>query len=374
MDAIQSDTHSAPVASIRLGTLLELAASKGGVVVKAPTPPLTTTYAPAFVSSRATIILRCSQGHVWTALACHVHEWCTICSLLVSMQRADPGIYTTQTEYKHGQRRFEFVCSHGHRFITSGREYHRGCRTCRVLAVARQRHCPLTPEDLMVDNQCVYAHDGSRLRLHCNRLMHNQQCTSPTCVNLRSVSHACREYDPNCDNIVPCNKDFYATPAQLTRAPSLRCYDNHRWPKYSEIVKTVRAFEIQFDTRFDDRIGPTSARAVEVTGYNATLGIAFTHMADTTPANCAIVDQWCLDAGILFVRFGKELVLSVDIVRRMAQHLHLYNRVTHSPQAIIAAVRTRIHAGNATGHHFVHRCTFGAEPINAEPGSDDDSA
>lgn len=303
------------------------------------------------------ITLWCNNKHTWKTMIYKVEEWCSICALLKQMHRFDPNIQCVNSEYQCGQTSFEFICSSEHRFIANERNCKKGCRTCAVLNAARKKHN--VTYALTLDCKCLYAHEESRLRFHCNKLRHNPHCENPGCVEIRNGEIASdREFAPGCKNFVPCNQDFYATPKQLKYSIEIfSCKNNHRWSDRVEVISTVRLFELQFDARFDDEV---RREGVEFTGYNRELRIAFTHGKDRVPNKCVVnARKWCDANDVRFVYVSGGTTRTSSIAMEIAKQLFVFGDILERPvQTTVTLLRTKMHDMDHKHKLFEDRCVY----------------
>lgn len=310
------------------------------------------------ISNYTEIQVWCGHGHHWKTIVGNLREWCAICRVLIPMRKYDQKIISMQTEYLIGQTKFEFKCSVGHRFIANERSSRHGCKSCYLLSIARKKHA--VDAALTLDIKCVYAHEESKLRFHCNKLRHNPFCQNENCIDiLKGKIISNRDFAPDCRNFVSCNQDFYATPRQIKYEPSIySCKYNHQWDKNSEVIACIRLFEIIFNMRFDD---DSHQEGILFTGYNIELKLAFTHGGDKIPNRCVTkAAKWCDDNKIRFVFINPENIrktsqLGNAIVKQLA-YLDVINDST--PEAVLLRARTKMRCMNANHKLFMDRCVY----------------
>lgn len=285
------------------------------------------------ISIYTKVTVQCSKGHCWNVMIGNIHDRCAICKILLPMNRIDPDIKCMQESYDYGQCKFEFICSYGHKFISDARTASTGssrrpkivCKSCKLLAIARKKHG--VDKALIMDTKCIYAHNNSRLRFHCNKLRHNPNCTNPPCVNIRECRAATnRDFAAGCTNMIICNQDFYATPDQLKRFDSgagvYSCVHDHYVTNHA--LTCVRLFEILFDTRFDDMYPD----GISFTGYNSSLKIAFTHSDDKISRKCTRTSrEWCEKNGVVFMYIDQNTITGGKTSRMLSMIVnYLYDK------------------------------------------------
>ncbi len=298
---------------------------------------------------------RCSAGHRSSGSIAR----CTICTILKQLRKYDPGIYCLVNKYIAGDKRFKFMCSAGHIFVAGTSNANNGCRSCNALKCAKNN---AEHGKLILDTKCVNVHEDSMLRLHCERLIHERNCSNPECVALRKRGKlANRDYAVGCTRFVTCGQDFYATPRQLKYVPSvLDCFANHIQPTSSGIIAALRVFEMLFDDRFDD---DTFEQQVEFTGYNRRLQVAFVHLADKhAAASYVLAIQICKENNIVLVTIPKDCTKMVKVVGEVTSQLSKVATLSVSKETG-ELVRTNINSLAASGRMFVGRI------VDSSPGS-----
>jgi hypothetical protein len=135
------------------------------------------------------------------------------------------------------------------------------------------------------------------------------------------------------------------------------CKANHRWfdPR-AEVYITVRTFETMFDARFDDNIRSTG---IEFTGYNAGLGIAFTHAADTVPARCLVqAEVWCKAQDVILVVI--KTTRASSIAQFIAEAMFAAGKLPKDvrAQTMTNRTRTRMHQMDSVHKLLADRCEF----------------
>lgn len=294
------------------------------------------------------LTIKCGRGHLWKSLAGKI-EWCRICNLLALM--GDKSIVCSQNEYAIGQKKFEFICGHGHHFIGDASSCKNGCRSCNILEIARKKHGSF----LMLDILCLNAHDDSRLRFHCIKPRHDPNCKKPECVYIRDNPNANnRDYANSC-NLIPCDQDFYATPRQI-KTGFITCMFDHNWKveDHREIIATIRIFEITFDIRFDDEV---RGSGIEFTGYNKQKAIAFIHQNDNIPSKCIeAARKWCAKFGVKFIHVEKIETghIGTEIFKQLVQ----LDLISAPYEKQLKEIRTRMRAMNSVHKLFDERCVY----------------
>ncbi len=301
----------------------------------------------------------CSAGHI-----CHgapqsygtapIRFECTMCNILnTSRKHNKQQIVLVSNTYIDGDRNFEATCDKNHRFIINESTAHFGCRVCYALSTAMSKY----NSKLIAYTHCLYIHENSHIRLQCKNIIHNPNCENVLCKQLsRSPTLTIRKYAANCNNFIACNMDFYASSHQLKYNPAvLNCNEHHIPPSQSAIVATKRAFEVLFGTRFDDNMfgihGPTGA-GIEFTGYNKSMGVAFTHLSDKIPRKCCLVAQkWCFTNEVAFIIIPEDIVRSKDIDRVIIDKLSALELIAQ-PQYAYQRLRHNLHYMNSTHQLF----------------------
>lgn len=290
----------------------------------------------------------CSHGHHWiTISACE--DRCEICKLLTFMHKYDPRITSVQSQYVYGQQRFEFICGYGHHFIAEEKNCKKGCRSCNVLKIMRDKMCT---NMVSLNDNCVYVDDDSRLRFHCCKYRHNPDCSNLECVWIREGSIVSnRGWAENCKDLVPCSQDFYATPRQIKHKHDtvLNCALNHAWTDRVEVHNILRVMEVIFDKRFDN-----VAHGVEFSALNIELGIAVTHLADKRAARCVEnAAEWCTRTHTRFIIVDKDNVSSAKIIAAIARELHNWGYFPQkTPQMIVQSTKTCMNEMRLRGYLF----------------------
>ena len=258
--------------------------------------------------------------------------------------RSDSKIVPIETEYMYGQRKFEFKCSHGHVFVSDARG--RGCRVCRCIEQARACGAAIS-----VYPGCKLMHEMTRIRCRCERVVHDPTCSNPGCVAIREHAIATnREFAIGCKNFITCGKDFYITEKRIKAGGSvLDCAANHWWePTNREILVTVRTFEVLFDAVFDD-----TAPGIEFTGYNITLGVAFTHLKDKYPTKCIeAAREWCSANGVRFIVIPATIIESVKIAQFVSNEVYEHKIFDDSPTHMCRVIRTETNRCNDANKIF----------------------
>jgi hypothetical protein len=334
-------TELARFISNRKGKLLSIESSSSNGCV-----PLTSS-----------LLVQCHEGHKIKMLMANINGWCIICKMLRMLRKKDINITCQQSAYNHGQVRFEFLCSRGHRTITEERFCKVGCRSCNVLNYIQHKiNCNVS--ELIMDTYCLNVNNNSRLRFHCNRLRHNPQCQNLDCIILaqgKKISN--REYAENCVDFVQCDQDFYATTKQLKYRginTACICACDHRWSSNGEILSLLRMFEIWYNDRFDDEI---YHEGIEFTGYNRNLKIAFILINADAAVNISNAKKWCIDNGVVLIMItpAKNSRMATDMMTQLHSHGLVDNILTS-----IRDVRTRMHATNKRHKLFEDRCILSA--------------
>ncbi|SIP86100.1 Hypothetical protein PACV_387 [Pacmanvirus A23] len=301
--------------------------------------------------------IMCMYKHTWKTIVGNIGEWCAICKIQLQLRKYDPTITCLQSNYTVGQNRFMFKCRFGHKFLCDDKSTKNGCKYCYVLSLARRKHGAGT--QLNVDIKCVYFHEDSRLRFHCNKLKHNPFCKNPECVEIASGGRISdREYAANCSNFTPCNQDFYATPQQVKYDKNIYCCkNNHRWGPKKEVITSVRIFEIIFNERFDD---DTHFAGVEFTGYNKALHIAFTHGLDKIPSKCLRnAERWCNSEKINFIYVPAEITKTSHICTKITTQICDMGLITDVTQlSLTKRVRTKMHIMDKNHRLFTDKCVY----------------
>ncbi len=269
---------------------------------------------------------------------------CDICTIQAHLHGRDQQAQLTTMVYTDGDVNFEAICMHEHRFIVSKTTARYGCRTCKLL-----QNSP----HLYVYKRCLNMHDGSPLRLHCRRQVHNPACEDPQCRQLlRGKTAAVRNSTPNCSNYITCNKVFYATPKQVKYSKTiLQCVDGHILPSpHCCWVLAKRSFEVLFDTTFDDTLFGTG---LEFTGLNRSVGIAFTHLLDKNPSKC-IEDaaKWCNDNNVRFITVPATACTASAIDRSIVHSLSTLGLLHMHENRVFECLRTTIKAMKRSGQLF----------------------
>jgi hypothetical protein len=218
-----------------------------------------------------TVTILCEKGH--TILhhggnSANAGHNCQICLIM----RNCKGITYEGGEIKVGQTRFMFRCSEGH--LASYTTGTKKCSTCYTVSVAEKKGYKI-----VLDSICYNSTPNAKLRAHCLSTCHDYLCTSKLCTIYRNTpSSTGYKHDPLCKNYITCGRDFYLTQRMVTNGNILSCVGNHYWGTASgRVITAIRIFELLYNDRFD------YPAPVDLSGYNDTLGIAFTYETDKTP-------------------------------------------------------------------------------------------
>lgn len=211
------------------------------------------------------VSLECTAQHTYVWRAADMNNGhCPICIRLCVIRGVDPLARYVDTWLTTPR----FECRLGHRYLDNRRADE--CPVCHLLIALAGANSGL------VVLGGTYINDMTRLRFRCilprRRRIYKKTMPPPQPDPITGQRHG------------PCNREFYLTAqaalASVTARPesTLKC-STHMYvaPAEAPIVAALRLFEAAFQRRFDD---PTYVYGVTVTGYNATLGIAFTHHAD----------------------------------------------------------------------------------------------
>lgn len=218
------------------------------------------------------------DGNRWTR---SLTDDCLICRITYFAQQRDPSIICLDNSYITGQTKFNLQCGKGHKYTACVRTCRVGCKCCSIINIARAKH-NADESELLLESNAVYLHEDSRLRWHCNKPKHNPNCDDPICRELGGPLSK-MEHAPHCTNMIPCDQDFYATPRMIKYETGVySCKNDHNWVGIkSQVLASIRIFEITFNDRFDDSIDVP----ILVTGYNSRLNVAFIHKYDRVSNN-----------------------------------------------------------------------------------------
>jgi hypothetical protein len=306
-----------------------------------------------FIGNYTKLKVLCSHGHICDIYASKMAEWCTICKLLSYMRKYNKSIQCAQTDFDNAQSSFEFTCAKGHRFMSDRKSPSNGCRSC-ALQLCLQKKFSCNNGEIYMDKASLFAHNNSKIRFHCDKLIHDPNCANTECVKLREAQPLCdMEFAPDCTNFRPCNQDFYTTP-QLIKFGNrlLPCDKMHRWSVNNEIVNTIRALEVLFDCRFDNT---NRAAKLEFTAYNSDLRIAAIHMADKLPSKYVeAAITWCGANGTHLLIIPAEIVDGSKIAWDICRQLFAMAIIPHQ-QHTLTLLRTKIKAMNKSHILFCHR-------------------
>lgn len=300
--------------TVRYSSILSMVNQYGGSVMGSA--PVQT-----YVDETYQVEICCANGHTWHTPVLQIREWCTLCKILAEMHKVNPTIYAVHKDFDISQVSFEFKCGLGHWYISSLKKAPRGCLGCELVIKAAKRH----GGDLVLDQHSLIVNDTSRIRMHCFKLRHDPLCKNPKCVDIKERKvQSMYKYDPKCNNYVCCDQDFYATPSMLKNKKEIYiCDHDHTWIDGWEIINTVRLFEIYFKQRFDDpMIDQGTKEIINVTGYNRSLAIAFTHLADSKCERAfKTAQKYCHDNNIHFIWIETKIVQSSKLANYIFEEL-----------------------------------------------------
>lgn len=320
---------------VNYGAILGIVSRLGGEVLDQ------LSYDLKYIDSASIIRVQCKHKHSWTTPVAQVRQWCNICKILKEIHRINSTVYAVVNEFDVLQIAFEFKCSLGHWFIGDMKKTNRGCIGCDILMKAIKKHAG----DLMIDQHSLIANSQSRIRMHCYKYRHDPLCKNPVCREIITGKvQSLHRYDPLCKNFAMCNQDFYATPAMLLNKKDIYiCEHDHTWKDNWEIINTVRLFEIHFDQRFDDPlIDPSTKSIINVTGYNASLGIAFTHMSEKKSAIAVDrAEKFCNHNKIKFIEVPSNIVKSSKLAVYIFEELEHLDAISKTGGVTMIVNKTR---------------------------------
>lgn len=301
----------------------------------------------SFVSDQDALFT-CGKGHTFAVNLARKPKLAPTVPSPSSKPSAPSGLYIPPAARKSGLNvRSELSAQTGLSTGTKSISDVRGCASCALVSRI------YTTRGLIVkmDTKCAYLNEDSKLRFHCEGRKHNPLCTRPQCV-INMKRNKWVQSGPRCTNFVKCDQDFYATPAQIMGGEKvLSCKHSHIWDIGAEVNTCLRVFETLYGERFDDQ-----APKVEFTGYNAKLGIAFTHNNDPRPQYClSDAAIWCLQNRVIFIVIPTTLLLAPEIATFIVVELEKNDELFTTATNTIRVLRTRMKGANG---RFDNLCVY----------------
>lgn len=297
------------------------------------------------------LTVTCGAGHRWTTNMHDIEYKCKLCKML-DLINHDHKVVAVSTEYTSAQAQFEFQCERGYRFMSTLHMAAKGCLSCNLLKQVNNKH---GSNSITMDKKCLYAHDKSKLRFHCSKVIHDRLCANPYCRKIRERRITSQhKYDPECQNFVCCDTDFYAIPYFLKRDNTFYgCCMRHVRLANWEVINCLRIFETLFDERFDD---PMAHLGVEFTGYNESIGIAFIHMNDNVPAMCVdSASAVCEANSIELIVVPREVKKVLILCRWIVDELGRRGHYSAPSEEIFTLLRARMRQLMASDTIFLNR-------------------
>ena len=292
------------------------------------------------------ISVTCARGHTFkTPVAC-IREWCAICLLMNQLCKRDRSIVCATNSYEWGQKTFVFKCAIGHRFVSDLKRCKEGCRVCNLITKSTERGSDITIYPTTLTSTT------SRIRCHCEKIIHNPQCSNTECAEIISGKITSnRDFALGCKNFIACGSDFYITEDLMKfNTSALDCKAAHWWEykQHFEVLSTVRIFEVLFDQPFDDVVD-----RVEFTGYNKNLRVAFTHRGDNLPNKCIVAAaKHCNDKDIRFIIIPMNIVDSIKIAQFISNEVSTLGIFNDNPTHMCRVIRTITRKCNIDGKIF----------------------
>lgn len=236
-------------------------------------------------------------------------DHCRICRATASLGRYIVGVTALSRSQAPGQTMFIFECGIGHKFVSDGRA--RGCPMCRVMEYV---YSIMGICDIYPDADTVYIDSNTLVRMRCSKHMHCRGCTG---APWRPGRPCCNYRVCNSEFVMRASMARYACADEELRGGArgaipqvLSCQHAHTWSRWRGVPNAIRALEILYGAKFNDYAG------FRFTGYNAAIGLAFIHRADTIKDDeIAAARKFCLRGKrptVLLV-FPRELESMQDI-------------------------------------------------------------
>lgn len=304
------------------------------------------------VDPSAHMLYKCSHGHLWSRPFSHGPR-CDVCHMIKLMEPHSPNVICIEDGVLTEKSEYTFKCAQGHRFLQRIEITPRGCPVCIII-----QHTACFGKNYIVDLTSIYVDQHTRLRFHCNTLRHNPHCSNRECILRRHYNggpgRAGFHYDPKCVELVPCNQDFYASPLEIHGRAINACDHNHTPLGCKPAVhRTIRAFEMLFEDRFDD---PTYEFNVRVTGYNMILGIAYIHEQDIPAPMISAAHRWAAQASVYLLVIPEAMIKTRDIAKFIIKHMLERNYLEGNPNEIYNRFDLKLSIFNEAGKLYVDRC------------------
>jgi hypothetical protein len=340
--------------SKRGGKILEIYATHNnnhGVSEKGPIEM------PQQLTDVMSLKIQCVCNHEWVSRLNEISFWCPMCCLTKSGvyvidDRAVQNPFTSSISLKC--KKF------GHRVTENSRKTKNYdtlvCKSCTLLAHARK--C-LGDEGLLLDTKCVNETSQSILRFQCNKLVHHHLCGDEKCVLARARNNKPSAHAINCDNLLVCGNEFYATPAQLKAVDGhvYDCNSGHKPPLLQAgLPNAMIVFETIFETRFDDVLEDSR---IYFSLLNYEHHIAVTCRADLRAThNELIATKWCHDNKFAYIVIDDGIRRASQVREYIILQLHQLGLLPFaSVEEANEVIADKIHKTN-DNYSYPHRCEF----------------